>query len=116
MEDLSAALLINQVPGRNPFHQCSWEKLAWPSQKSLSGWFSNLIDRVSMLAVWSSDFTTPVSLWIPALFNPAAFLTAVKQVTARRLLKPLDKMTIETHVTTVSTPDEVNEYPEDGAL
>jgi len=27
MEDLASALAINQVPGRNPFHKASWEKV-----------------------------------------------------------------------------------------
>lgn len=30
MEDLSKALAINQVPGRNPFHKTSWEARRWP--------------------------------------------------------------------------------------
>jgi len=34
MEDLASDLNLNIVPGRNPFHQTSWEKLAWPSKKT----------------------------------------------------------------------------------
>merc|ERR1711871_1840877 len=45
MENLSQALSINQVPGRNPFHQTSWERFAWPSKKSLSSWVAELIER-----------------------------------------------------------------------
>lgn len=33
------------------------------------------------------------STWIPGLFNPMAFLTAVMQVTARNKQLPLDYMT-----------------------
>lgn len=33
MEDLSKAFILNEWPGRNPFSQCAWEKLAWPSKK-----------------------------------------------------------------------------------
>jgi dynein heavy chain len=33
MEDLARALLANEWPGRSPFSQCAWEKLAWPSKK-----------------------------------------------------------------------------------
>jgi dynein heavy chain, axonemal len=33
MEDLARALLTNEWPGRSPFSQCAWEKLAWPSKK-----------------------------------------------------------------------------------
>jgi len=42
MEDLATALSINEVPGRNPFHQISWEKLAWFSMKPLNGWFNDV--------------------------------------------------------------------------
>ncbi|KAF1335375.1 Dynein heavy chain, partial [Globisporangium splendens] len=37
MEDLATAMSLNEVPGRNPFSRCKWEKKAWPSKKSLSG-------------------------------------------------------------------------------
>lgn len=37
MEDLSKAFILNEWPGRNPFSQCAWEKLAWPSKKRWAG-------------------------------------------------------------------------------
>jgi len=115
MEDLSSALSINQVPGRNPFHQAGWEKLAWPSMKSLGTWFADLIRRCDALVVWSEELTLPFSLWIPGLFNPTSFLTAIKQVTARDKELPLDNLTTETHITTMLEPEEAKSYPEDGA-
>jgi dynein heavy chain, axonemal len=105
MEDLQQALSINQVPGRNVFHKTSWEKLAWPSKKSLQSWFQDLLQRVNQLVKWSSDLVTPFSLWLPGLFNPMAFVTAIMQVTARSTGLPLDKMSIETHITTMLRPD-----------
>ena len=63
---------------------------------------------------WAKDLETPLSLWLSGLFNPMAFLTAIMQVTARQTSLPLDKMAIETHVTTL-TRDAVSEYPEEGA-
>ena len=42
---------------------------------------------------------TPFSVWLPGLFNPTSYLTAVMQVTARRTGMPLDQMTTETHGT-----------------
>lgn len=38
------------------------------------------------------------------------------QVTARQSGLPLDKMTIETHVTTMTSPEQVQEPPADGAF
>merc|ERR1712070_1256786 len=92
MEDLASALQINQVPGRNPFHKTSWEKLAWWSKKSLASWFQDVLRRVKQLSEWSSDLKLPLATWLPGLFNPMAFNTAVMQATARRKGLPLDNM------------------------
>ncbi|RHY38496.1 hypothetical protein DYB30_002970, partial [Aphanomyces astaci] len=98
MEELLEAMSLQQVPGRNPLHSCSWERYAWASRKSLQVWFADLLERVAFLTAWVTDWTLPTSMWLSGLFNPAAFLTAVKQVTARNLDFPLDNMTIETHI------------------
>merc|ERR1711988_1878189 len=74
MEDLVTALVINQVPGRDPFAKCSWEKLAWFSQKTLLTWFADMILRVDQLVTWTEDLVRPMSLWLPGVFNPTAFL------------------------------------------
>jgi dynein heavy chain len=121
MEDLATALSINEVPGRNPFSRASWERLAWPSKKSLGSWFSELLQRVEQLQAWvgPSDAPTlkrPISLWLSGLFSPTAFLTAIMQVTARKNDFPLDNMTIETHVTTLMTPADALQQPEEGAF
>ncbi|ETW07727.1 hypothetical protein H310_02174 [Aphanomyces invadans] len=98
MEELLEAMSLQQVPGRNPVHSCSWERYAWASRKPLSVWFADLLERASFLSAWVQDWSLPTSMWLSGLFNPAAFLTAVKQVTARNLDFPLDNMTIETHI------------------
>jgi len=116
MEDLIRAISINQWPGRNPFAQCGWEKKAWPSMKSMSGEFADMLLRVIQLVTWATDLVTPFSLWLPGLFNPTAYLTAVMQVTARRTGAPLDQMTTETHITTYTNPDQVTYYPDNGAF
>ena len=95
MMHLEEALTINQVPGRNPAHICSWEKLAWWSKKDLVTWFDDLLLRVKLLDAWTDEFELPYSMWIPGLFNPMAFVTAVMQVTARKTENPLDAMTTE---------------------
>ena len=114
MEDLMAALTINQVPGRNPFHKCSWERLAWASRRSLQSWFIDLLRRCRQLTQWSEQFVTPLSVWLPGLMNPMAFLTAVTQTSARVRGLPLDKMTIRVHVTTMMRPEEISAYPSTG--
>jgi dynein heavy chain len=116
MEELQEALTINQVPGRNIFHQTSWEAIAWPSKRPLDGWFSDTLSRIKQLQDWSKELKRPVSTWLPALFNPMAFLTALMQVTGRKNNLPLDNMTIETHITIYSDIPSIDgmDHPEDG--
>ena len=114
MEDLASAFVLNQWPGRNPFSKCMWEKLAWPSQKNLMSQFDDMLLRVDQLVKWTENFETPKSIWLPGLFNPSSYLTAMQQVTARKTGLALDKMTIETHVTNMWDPSEVKDYAEDG--
>jgi len=116
MEDLKAALSINEVPGRNPFHKTSWEKKAWPSKKGLQSWFLELLRRVEQLERWSSELLRPLCLWLPGLFNPMAFLTAIMQVTARQTGEPLDKMVVATDITAMASPEEVTAQPSTGAF
>lgn len=114
MEDLASALKINQWPGRNPFSKCTWEKLAWPSQKNLMAEFADMILRVEQLTSWTRDLETPNSIWLPGLFNPSSYLTAVQQVTARKTGLALDKMTTETHVTSMWNVTDVQDSAVDG--
>ncbi|CAB1113053.1 unnamed protein product [Ectocarpus sp. CCAP 1310/34] len=116
MEDLATAFGLNEWPGRNPFAQCAWEKLAWPSKKNLLSEFIDMLRRIAQLVAWSEDLVTPQCVWLPGLFNPTAYLTAVMQVTARSTGSPLDKMTTETHVSTFMEPQEVDYSPQDGAF
>lgn len=117
MEDMVLCLGINQVPGRNPFHACSWERFAWASRKSLSSWFADLLLRKEQLEKWTENLLLPYSVWLPGLLNPTALLTAIMQVTARKRKLPLDNMTIDTHVTRMLRVEEAfaqATYPEDG--
>jgi len=114
MEDMITALSINEWPGRNPFSKCTWEKNAWPSKKGLQSQYIDLLERYRCIKEWSDTMNSPLSVWIPGLFNPTAYLTAIKQVTARATQKPLDNMTNETHFTTMFEVKEATVYPEDG--
>jgi dynein heavy chain len=121
MEDLVTAMKINEWPGRNPYAKCVWEKYSWWSKKGLISQFADMLNRQAQMEVWSSDFATPISVWLPGLFNPMAYNTAITQVTARRTGNALDKMASEVHVTTMLTPDKAKyedlaegKTPEDG--
>eukprot|EP00884_Botryococcus_braunii_P010094 jgi/Botrbrau1/19086/Bobra.0077s0003.2 len=96
MEQLSAGIATNTVPQL-------WIQLIstrYQEVYSLSTWFQDVLKRCEQLAAWTAgDLRLPNSLWLPGLFNPKAFLTAVMQTYARQHHLPLDVMKCRTNVT-----------------
>jgi len=85
MEGLAGCLNFNKVFD-------GWTKFAYSSLKSLALWFGDLVKRVSQLDDWTKKQSLLKSIWLSGMFNPMAFMTAVKQVTARSTGLPLDFM------------------------
>ena len=109
MEALAAALQVGRVPS-------GWAKYAYASKKSLIAWFSDLLERVGQLRDWADTLKVPRSVWISGLFNGQAFLTAIKQTTARREELPLDTMDLLTDVTKMNNPALIENEVTDGCL
>ena len=108
MEELANALYLDRVPKR-------WEQLAYPSLRSLSAWVSDLVNRISQLNDWvASPLDTPVVTWLPGLFNPPSFLTAIMQIVAQAQSLELDKLTLLTEVTKKLAPEEFTAAAKDG--
>merc|ERR1711988_1067643 len=107
METLLVCLRLGRVAP-------NWEKNAYPSLKSLALWFEDLLLRVVQLQAWSAELETPTSVWITALFNPMAYITAILQTTARANDLPLDQMDIWTDVMEEMEPTKMEQYPETG--
>ncbi|KAJ9515913.1 hypothetical protein QJQ45_016901, partial [Haematococcus lacustris] len=106
MEALSRGIATNSVPA------------LWMSQMStrvqevytLTAWYNDVVKRYEQLASWTSgDIVTPISVWLPGLFNPKAFLTAVMQTFARANKLPLDVMKFMTEVTRYNSPEQITE-------
>jgi dynein heavy chain, axonemal len=105
MEALAAGIRSNSVPAR------------WMAQMStriqevysLSAWFNDVLSRHAQLDAWTQgSVVTPLCVWLPGLFNPKAFVTAVMQTYARKHQLPLDVMRFMTDVTAMS-PETVTE-------
>jgi dynein heavy chain len=107
MDTLMMALYINNVPG-------TWQKLAYHSLRPLVPWWKDLLDRHKQLMDWSAELTLPNSVWLPGLFNPSSFLTAVAQSAARKNGWPLDQTTLTVEVTK-KLEHEIDAPPRDGA-
>ena len=108
MEALMNSIYLNQVP-------ISWERLAYPSMCGLAAWFSDLLLRIKELEQWVAEFQLPSSVWLPGLFNPQSFLTAIMQTTARKNEWPLDKMALTVDVLKKGR-EEITAAPREGAF
>jgi len=74
MENLQICLVTEKVPS-------SWERLAFPSLRSLPLWLVNVQQRLGQLTTWLANPTEiPMVTWLPGFFNPQSFLTAIMQV------------------------------------
>lgn len=98
----------------NDFIPENWNKLAYPSDLKLQGWFADLQLRLIELETWSAELMLPASVWLTGLFNPQSFLTAIMQQTARKNQWPLDRMCLNIDVTR-KTKNEVTTAGRDGA-
>nr|KAJ3400405.1 Dynein heavy chain 17, axonemal [Polyrhizophydium stewartii] len=107
MELLMNSLYLNEVPAR-------WEKLAYPSLQPLGAWYGDLLLRIKELEAWVAEFNLPSVVWLPGLFNPQSFLTAIMQTTARKNEWPLDRMVLTVDVTK-KAKEEFTGAPREGA-
>jgi len=108
MEALVASLFMDRVPD-------TWAKLAYPSLRPLGTWLSDLNARIKQLSDWTMDPTNmPKVIFLPRLFNPQSFLTAIKQVTAQKQTLELNKLFILTEVTK-RTLEEVDAVAREGS-
>ena len=68
---------------------------------TLAAWYLDVLKRHEQLHAWTQGaVVTPNTVWLPGLFNPKAFVTAVMQTYARANQLPLDVMKFMTEVTT----------------
>jgi len=108
MEVLGNELFLGKVPS-------SWNKLAYPSTKTLTFWYAELLDRIKFIEAWCADFQLPATVWLGGLFNPQSFLTAIMQQTARKNEWPLDKMFLQCEVTKKYGKEDFATAPREGS-
>ena len=75
LESMHLKIQNNQVPD-------DWSAAAYPSLKSLSSWYKDLIERVKFMNNWMKR-GNPNSYWMSGMFFPHGFMTAVLQTHAR---------------------------------
>jgi len=93
MEALMYDIYLNRVPA-------SWMNLSFESTRGLLSWLDSLKARLEQLNAWKDDpsrLPQPVT-WLNRLKNPNSFLTAIKQVHARRTQIELNRLYIQTDI------------------
>jgi len=92
MESLMQSIYFNKIPVK-------WVKFSFTSTRGLGSWLDNLKQRLEQLNHWKeAPEKVPNVTFVNRLFNPKSFLTAIKQVYARKEEQELNKMTLYTHV------------------
>jgi len=92
MENLMNDVFLNKVPAK-------WMGLSFETTRGLASWCESLGARLIQLNAWKDEPTKiPVVTWINRLKNPQSFLTAIKQVYARKNVKELNKLYIQTDI------------------
>mmetsp|Transcript_28356 Transcript_28356/g.28139 ORF Transcript_28356/g.28139 Transcript_28356/m.28139 type:complete len:1100 (-) Transcript_28356:27-3326(-) len=107
LDDIATALF-------NGFLPQIWRNLAPQTEKNLVNWISHLKKRDAQYKEWEREKVEPNAMWLSGLHIPESYLTALVQTTCRKKGIALDKATLYTDVTTMLTPEEVKEKPEDG--
>jgi dynein heavy chain len=107
LDDLAESLFHGKLPDM-------WRKLAPQTEKGLGGWMTHFQRRYQQFSDWIEAGDDPKVIWLSGLHIPESYLTALVQKTCRRKKWPLDKSTLYTKVTTMTSDDEVLERPMDG--
>eukprot|EP00892_Ulva_mutabilis_P004502 jgi/Ulvmu1/2423/UM134_0004.1 len=75
----------------------AWTAAAYPGARGLASWLADLTRRVAFIALWLARGMPP-AVWLPGLFAPAAFLTAVLQRHSRTHRTPLEALMLRAEV------------------
>lgn len=107
LDDLAECLYNGTLPN-------SWRRLAPQTLKGLGSWMTHFARRLAQYNEWMDTGTDPKVMWLSGLHIPESYLTALVQTTCRRKGWPLDKSTLYTKVTEMTSVDQVEAPPEDG--
>lgn len=80
-----------------------WSHAAYPSRKPLAAWVADYSARVAALRSWATQ-GLPAATWLPGLFFPQGFLTAVLQAHARKYAVPIDTLSFSFEVRAKALP------------
>ncbi|KAJ9581294.1 hypothetical protein L9F63_023528, partial [Diploptera punctata] len=91
LEAISYSLLKNSVP-------ISWQKLSFPSSKTLGSYINDLLLRLEHFNKWYTS-GLPSCFWIPGFFFINSFLIAILLNYARKFKIPIEKLSFDFFIT-----------------
>lgn len=83
-ELIATRLGYNQVPD-------TWRTVGYLTMKPLGSYFEDYLHRIEFIDSWRKEGPKP-SFWLPGLFFPQGFITAVLQSRSRALHVPIDSL------------------------
>ena len=75
-----------------------WKAVSYPSESTLAPWLSEFDARMHFVGGWLYN-GLPKVIWLPGLFDPLAFITAVQQRHARQHSVAIDALDLAVVVT-----------------
>jgi len=90
LEKMFESFMNNKVPA-------NWAAVAYPCLKPLTSWYKDMIKRLEFMSDWLYN-GPPKTYWVPALFFPQGFNTAVMQTYARSTTTAIDTLAFRTNV------------------
>ena len=106
LDNIANSFFIGQIPQ-------GWLRFAPQTLKMLSNWIQHLMRRADQYKLWYTQ-GEPAVMWLSGLHIPESYLTALVQVTSRIKKWPLDKSSLFTTVTKLTSLDEPPEKLEFG--
>lgn len=93
MNEMIEALIDNIHAERVP---PKWIDEGFSTNRKLASWLMSLEARISQYKIFEPEQLIPKIVFINRLFNPLSYLTAIRQVHARKIDAELDKLDIHT--------------------
>jgi dynein heavy chain len=106
LENILQRIYDNKIPA-------NIEKMSYPSLKSFSSWFNDLLDKLNFMQKWI-DEGIPNTFWISGFFFTQSFLTGILQNYARKHKIAIDELKYDFTIMTKLEDYNLNERPEDG--
>jgi hypothetical protein len=94
-----------------------WQEIAYPSNKPLAAWVSNLQQRIHIIRAWEKEKELPACFSISLMFHPQVFLTSILQSSSRSSGESLECLKLQHCVKSqYGSPGDIESAPTEGVF